>query len=68
MDFCSATKRYLFVCLFVVTRPEGTHDRFIAEINPTPTLYNVQNVHVYNSSRRRSHAPPGLGQNPLGVP
>jgi hypothetical protein len=40
-----------YVCLFVVTRPAGTRDRFIAEISPTPTLYNVQNVHVYNSSR-----------------
>jgi hypothetical protein len=28
-----------YVCLFVVTRPAGTHDRFIAEISPTPTLY-----------------------------
>jgi hypothetical protein len=25
-------------------RPGGPRDRFIAEINPTPTLYNVQNV------------------------
>jgi hypothetical protein len=25
--------------LFVVTRPAGTRDRFIAEISPTPTLY-----------------------------
>jgi hypothetical protein len=30
---------YYIVCLFVVTRPGGTRDRFIAEINPTPIYY-----------------------------
>jgi hypothetical protein len=26
--------------------PAPPRDRFIAEINPTPTLYNVQNVYT----------------------